>query len=107
LEQAQPEHNDEDEMDDIMTLYAPFVRRLIVTQLQAWKPPLHWDEEDIPEFYPTDHISFDPIFKKLINVEEFDLVYGTYSFFHFFLLYSKIKDFHPTVCLKIKPCYRF
>ncbi|CAH1374531.1 dynein regulatory complex subunit 5-like [Tenebrio molitor] len=76
LEQAQPEHNDEDEMDDIMTLYAPFVRRLIVTQLQAWKPPLHWDEEDIPEFYPTDHISFDPIFKKLINVEEFDLVYG-------------------------------
>ena len=76
LEQAQPEHGDEDEMDDLLNLCASYIRKLVVTQLQAWKPPLHWDEEDIPEFYPTDHISFEPVFKKLINIEELDVIYG-------------------------------
>ncbi|XP_044258973.1 dynein regulatory complex subunit 5-like [Tribolium madens] len=79
IEQAQPEHNDEDEMDEILTLCSFYVRTLIVSQLQAWKPPLHWDEEDIPEFHPTDHISFEPIFKKLVHIEEFDVIYGMNS----------------------------
>ncbi|RZC36889.1 hypothetical protein BDFB_004457 [Asbolus verrucosus] len=79
LEQAQPEQNDEDEMSDMTKLCAPYVKKLVVTQLQAWKPPLHWDEEDIPEVYPTDHINFHPIFKGLPDIEEFEVVYANFS----------------------------
>lgn len=76
IEQAQPEHNDEENMSDITLLCANYVKRLLITQLQAWKPPLHWDPEDIPEKHPNDHIDFEPIFKVLTQIEEFDVIYG-------------------------------
>lgn len=76
LEQAQPQYNDEESFDEILNLCAPYVRRLIVTQLQYWKPPLTMDKEDIPEEYPIEHINFTLVLKKLPLITEFDIVYG-------------------------------
>lgn len=76
IEQAQPQYADEEDLDEITTLINPYVHRLLITQLQPWKPPLTWSKEDIPETYPNDHINFEPILKKLENVEELDIVFG-------------------------------
>lgn len=76
IEGAQPQYADEEGMQDITALLSPHVFTLEVTQLQAWKPPLTWSEEDIPEVYPSDHINFEHVLKGLENIQEFDLVYG-------------------------------
>lgn len=76
IEQAQPQYADEENMEDITTLLSPYIHTLEITQLQAWKPPLTWSKEDIPEVYPIDHINFEPILKRLENIKELDIVYG-------------------------------
>lgn len=76
IEQAQPQYADEQNMEEITTLLAPYVYTLEITQLQAWKPPLTWSKEDIPEVYPIDHINFEPIFKHLENITDLSIVYG-------------------------------
>ncbi|XP_018564123.1 T-complex-associated testis-expressed protein 1 [Anoplophora glabripennis] len=79
LEQAQPQYNDEETFEEILSISAPYVQRLIITQLQSWKPPLTMEKEDIPEEYPTDHINFIFILRKLPLIREFDIVYGVNS----------------------------
>lgn len=76
VEQAQPQYADEENMEDMTTLLSPYVHTLEITQLQAWKPPLTWSKEDYPEVYPIDHINFEPILKRLGNIEELDIIYG-------------------------------
>ncbi|KAG5884487.1 hypothetical protein JTB14_001282 [Gonioctena quinquepunctata] len=76
IEDAQPQYSDEENMEDILDLCSPYVGRVIVSQLQAWIPPLTMDKEDIPEIYPNDHINFVFILRKLPNVIEVDLVFG-------------------------------
>ncbi|KAJ8976667.1 hypothetical protein NQ317_004685 [Molorchus minor] len=76
IEEAQPQHKDEDTFDEILTLCSEYVRRLIVTQLQWWQPPLTMEKDEIPEIYPIAHINFTPIFLKLPLIEEFRLTYG-------------------------------
>lgn len=76
LEQAQPQYSDEETFDEILNLCAPYVRRLIVSQLQNWKPPLTMDKEDIPEVYPIEHINFTVVLKKLPLISEFNIIYG-------------------------------
>lgn len=76
IEQAQPQYADEETMEEITTLLAPYIHTLEITQLQAWKPPLTWSKEDIPEVYPIDHINFEPILKRLENIKELDIIYG-------------------------------
>lgn len=63
-------------MDELLVLCAPYVKRVLLTQLQSWKPPLTMDKEDIPEEWPIAHIDFTPIFRKLYLVTEFELTYG-------------------------------
>lgn len=63
-------------MEDVTKLVSPYIHKLLITQLQAWKPPLDWFKEDIPEIYPNDHINFEPILKNLQNIEELDVIYG-------------------------------
>lgn len=79
IEQLQPQYNDEDNIDEILTLVNPYVKTLIVTQLQAWKPPLTATPEDLPEIFPNDHIDFSPIFKKLEYIVELDLVFSMHK----------------------------
>lgn len=76
IEEAQPQYADEDNMEEITTLLSPYVHTLEITQLQAWKPPLTWSKEDIPEVYPIDHINFEPILKRLEHIKELDIIYG-------------------------------
>lgn len=75
IEQLQPQYNDEEEIEALTTLISSYVKRMFVTQLQDWKPPLTMSSEDVPEVYPNDHIDFFPIFKKLENIVELDIVY--------------------------------
>lgn len=77
IEEAQPQYNDEDNFSEITTLCSPYIKKLMITQLQAWKPPLTWEKEDIPEFYPIDHINIEPILAKLCNIEELGIIYGS------------------------------
>lgn len=76
LENAQPQYQDEFDMDDILTLSCPYVTHLYVTQLQQWIPPLTMDKDDYPEVYPIDHINFVPVLNNLTNIEELDVIYG-------------------------------
>lgn len=76
IEQAQPQYADEENMEDITTLLCPYIQTLEISQLQAWKPPLTWSQEDIPDVYPIDHINFEPILKRLENIKELDIIYG-------------------------------
>lgn len=76
LENAQPQYQDEFNMDEILTLSCPYVTHLAVTQLQQWIPPLTMEKDDYPEVYPVDHINFEPVLNKLGNIEEFDVIYG-------------------------------
>uniref|UniRef100_A0A6P7F4V2 Dynein regulatory complex subunit 5-like n=1 Tax=Diabrotica virgifera virgifera TaxID=50390 RepID=A0A6P7F4V2_DIAVI len=76
IENAEPQYADEEDMADILELCAPYVKRIFVTQLQLWKPPLTADKEDIPDVWPIDHINFIFITPKLPLVEEFDIVFG-------------------------------
>lgn len=66
-------------MEEILNLCSSYIKRLIITQLQAWKPPLTWENDDIPEIYPICHINFQPIFEKLPLLQEFSLTYGIYN----------------------------
>ncbi|CAG9830543.1 unnamed protein product [Diabrotica balteata] len=75
IENAEPQYADEEDME-ILELCAPYVKRIFVTQLQLWKPPLTADKEDIPDVWPIDHINFIFITPKLPLVEEFDIVFG-------------------------------
>lgn len=75
IEQLQPQYNDEDNIEPLTTLIGPFVKKLIIKQLQPWLPPLTMSPDDIPEVYPSDHINFVPIFKKLENIVELDITY--------------------------------
>lgn len=63
-------------MTEILTLCAPYIQHMKITQLQSWKPPLTLDIDEIPEIFPTDHINFNPILKCLDKIVEFDLVFG-------------------------------
>lgn len=76
IEDAQPQHNDEENIEELLKLCGPFIKRLIITQLQPWKPPLTWEADDIPEVYPIAHINFGPIFDNLPLLREFSLRYG-------------------------------
>ncbi|XP_030761954.1 dynein regulatory complex subunit 5-like isoform X2 [Sitophilus oryzae] len=76
IEEAQPQYNDEETFDEILDLCSPYVTCLYIEQMQAWKPPLTMEKEDIPEEYPIDHINFWPILRRLPEVEEFHLIYG-------------------------------
>nr|XP_023029466.1 T-complex-associated testis-expressed protein 1-like [Leptinotarsa decemlineata] len=76
IEEAQPQYSDEENIGEILELCSPYIRRLVVSQLQAWKPPLTMDKDDIPEVYPLNHINFNPILRKLPDIVEFDLVFG-------------------------------
>ncbi|XP_045466622.1 dynein regulatory complex subunit 5-like [Harmonia axyridis] len=76
VEFAEPQYNDEFEMNEILTLLDPYVQTLRVTQLQYWLPPVTMEKEDIPEIYPEDHIDFDPIFKKCQRIDHFELEFG-------------------------------
>lgn len=76
VEEAQPQYRDEYEMEETTKLCCPYVRRLIVSQLQVWKPPLNLLSEELPEENPIDHINFEPILKVLVEIEELDIVYG-------------------------------
>lgn len=76
VELAQPQYYDEEQMEDITKLCSPYVRRLLVTELQAWKPPLTWEKDEIPEVYPTDHIHFGPVLKNLPGIVELSVIYG-------------------------------
>lgn len=80
LEHAEPEYRDEYEMTEILTLCAPHIQHLKITELKCWKPPLTLDTDDLPEIYPIDHIDFNPILKCLYKIVEFDLVFGKYKF---------------------------
>ncbi|XP_056636675.1 dynein regulatory complex subunit 5 [Diorhabda sublineata] len=75
IEHAEPQYADEESMD-ILDLCAPYVKRLFVTQLQLWKPPLTIEKEDIPDEWPIDHINFTFITPKLPLIEEFDIIFG-------------------------------
>ncbi|KAJ8921731.1 hypothetical protein NQ315_010641 [Exocentrus adspersus] len=79
IEYAQPQYNDEETLGDILDLCAPYVERLIITQLQSWKPPLTMEKEDIPETFQTDHVNFIYILRKLPLITELDIVYGVNS----------------------------
>lgn len=70
VEQAQPQYGDEENMEELTTLIGPFIHRLRVTELQAWKPPLTWPKEEYPEVYPIDHVNFEPIMKNLTEIGE-------------------------------------
>jgi Leucine Rich repeat len=76
LEQAEPQYRDEDNLSDVTKLCCPYIHKLMVSQLQVWRPPLTWDKEDIPEIYPIDHINFEPILKELTDIEELDVIFG-------------------------------
>lgn len=76
LEQAQPQYNDEQFMGEILDLCAPYVEKLIVTQLQVWKPPLTMEKDEIPEIFPIIHINFQFILRKLPLIREIDLIIG-------------------------------
>lgn len=76
IEQAQPQYGDEHNMSEITKLCCPYVHRLLITELQAWKPPLTMQPEDIPEVIPIDHVDFGPILKELHEIEELDVVFG-------------------------------
>lgn len=76
LEQAQPQYNDEQYMDEILKLSAPYVKSLTVTQLQVWKPPLTMEKEDIPQIFPINRIDFQYILHKLPLLTEVDIVIG-------------------------------
>lgn len=78
MENAQPQYKDEENMDDILNLCSPYVRRMNANQLQWWKPPLNLDPDEIPENWPIMHINFQPIFQKLTLIEEIDLVFGKF-----------------------------
>ncbi|XP_017770018.1 PREDICTED: T-complex-associated testis-expressed protein 1-like [Nicrophorus vespilloides] len=77
VEKAQPEYNDEETMEEITTLIHTYVHRLIITQLQCWRPPLTQEKDEIPEIYPVDHINMEPIFRRLSFIEEIDISFGT------------------------------
>lgn len=76
LEQAQPQYDDEQFMGDVLILCQPYVKRVIVTQLQVWKPPLTMQKEEIPEIFPINHIDFQYILRKLPSVSEVAIVIG-------------------------------
>lgn len=76
IEQAQPQYDDEQNMDEILTLCAPYVKRLIVTELQVWKPPLTMQKEEIPEIFPVNHIDFQYILCNLPLITEVSIVIG-------------------------------
>nr|CAI5850593.1 unnamed protein product [Callosobruchus analis] len=63
-------------MNEILDLCAPYTQRLFVTQLQAWKPPLTMEKEDIPEVYPIDHINLIFVLRRLPQITEFSISYG-------------------------------
>lgn len=79
VEQAEPQYNDENDMDDVLKLCCPYVKRILITQLQMWKPPLNWEKSEYPDNFPLDHINFEIILKKLTEIEEFDVVFGMNS----------------------------
>ncbi|KAJ8932297.1 hypothetical protein NQ314_014790 [Rhamnusium bicolor] len=74
LEEAQPQYKDEETFDEILDLCAPYIRRVIVSQLQCWKPPLTMDPEDIPDangsFYKRRNIK-----KDIFSIEFVILTY--------------------------------
>lgn len=76
IEEAQPQYGDEECMDELLKMVKPYIKRLIVYQLQNWNPPLTGEKDEIPEVYPTDHISFKPILEILDNIVELDIKYG-------------------------------
>lgn len=76
IENAEPQHNDEEFMDEMLGFCNPYVTKIKVTQLLPWIPPIGMEEDDIPEVLPKNHINLMFIFKKLSNLEEFDIIYG-------------------------------
>ncbi|XP_031348193.1 dynein regulatory complex subunit 5-like [Photinus pyralis] len=79
VEQAEPQYNDENDMEAVLKLCCPYVKRILITQLQMWRPPLHWEKSEYPENFPLHHINFEPILKQLTEIQEFDLVFGMNS----------------------------
>lgn len=76
IENLQPQYGDEESIDDILKLCNPYIKKIKITQLQAWNPPLTMAQDEIPEIYPIDHISFEPILSVLEGIIELDIVYG-------------------------------
>lgn len=76
IETAQPEYNDEENLEEITNLTNLYVHRLVISQLQAWKSPLTMDADEIPEILPCDHINLEPIFRRLQNVQELVIKFG-------------------------------
>lgn len=76
LENAQPQYDDEQVMADILTLCEPYVERLIVSQLQIWKPPLTMEKEKIPLPFQINHIDFQFVLCDLSNITEVAIVIG-------------------------------
>ncbi|KAF5294681.1 hypothetical protein FQA39_LY02813 [Lamprigera yunnana] len=75
-EEADPQSQQEDSFSILTKIFCPYVKKLLLTQLQMWKPPLNLLPEEIPEYWSLDHINFIPILKKLTEIEEFSIVMG-------------------------------
>ncbi|KAK5650444.1 hypothetical protein RI129_001473 [Pyrocoelia pectoralis] len=78
-EEAEPQYNDEIDMEAMAKVCCSYVKRILITQLQMWKPPRNWQKCEYPEIFPLDHINFEPILKNLTNIQEFDLIFGMNS----------------------------
>ena len=76
VENAQPEYGDESEIVESAILCNPYIHKLHITQLQAWKPPLTWDATETPDVYPIAHINLQLVLSKLTNLVELDICFG-------------------------------
>ncbi|KAK4883284.1 hypothetical protein RN001_006603 [Aquatica leii] len=79
LEEAEPQYQDEENFGTITKLCRPYVKHLIITQLQRWIPPLTMLQDEHPEYWPIDHIDFTSILKELTEIEEFSISIGMNS----------------------------
>nr|CAH7727254.1 unnamed protein product [Callosobruchus chinensis] len=77
IEEAQPQYRDEENMNEILDLCAPYTQRLFVTQLLAWKPPLTMEKEIFQRCILSDHINLICYSEETASDYRISISYGT------------------------------
>ncbi|KAF5308657.1 hypothetical protein FQR65_LT06118 [Abscondita terminalis] len=76
IETLPPQDQDEESFGTLLEVCRDYVKRLVITQLRRWLPPLTMTEDEYPEIYPVDHIDFTLILQKLTEIEELSVIFG-------------------------------
>ncbi|XP_023705077.1 dynein regulatory complex subunit 5 [Cryptotermes secundus] len=79
IEKLGPENFVQSEIESLVQLCSPYVKRLSIQQLQAPQPPefIDGDHCEWPtEVNSIDHISLQPFIKGLVNLEELHVMFG-------------------------------